>query len=97
MATIYYEQDADLGLLKEKRSQSSAMAPGPCPSPQPQGQRLRRAHRPVQGSKSWQVAENAVLTVKTVAEAAAEADINHEAGSRYWHNRPFTRNPSNHT
>ena len=76
MATIYYEQDADLGLLKGKKiaiigygSQGHAHALNLKDS----GCDVRIGL--YKGSKSWQVAEKAGLTVKTVAEAAAEADI----------------------
>ena len=76
MAVIYYEQDADLNLLKGKKiaiigygSQGHAHALN-----------LKDSGCDVRvglyvGSKSWDTAVNAGLVVKTVAEAAAEADM----------------------
>ncbi len=76
MATIYYDKDADLSVIKDKRiaiigygSQGHAHALN-----------LKDSGCDVQvglykGSKSWSVAEAAGLSVKTSAEAAAEADI----------------------
>lgn len=76
MATIYYDNDADLGLLREKRiavigygSQGHAHALN-----------LRDSGLDVrvglyEGSRSWPQAEADGLTVKTTAEAAAEADV----------------------
>jgi len=76
MATIYYEKDADLSLLKGKRiaiigygSQGHAHALNLKDS----GCDVRVGL--YQGSKSWREAEAAGLSVKLVAEAAAEADI----------------------
>ncbi|HUV93565.1 MAG TPA: ketol-acid reductoisomerase [Anaerolineae bacterium] len=76
MATIYYDKDADLSAIKDKRiaiigygSQGHAHALN-----------LRDSGCDVrvglyEGSKSWSAAEAAGLRVKTSAEAAAEADI----------------------
>ncbi len=76
MATIYYEKDADLDLLKGKKiavigygSQGHAHALN-----------LKESGCDVRvglyrGSKSWAQAEKAGLTVKEVGEAAAEADM----------------------
>jgi ketol-acid reductoisomerase len=76
MATIYYEKDADLGLLKGKKiaiigygSQGHAHALN-----------LKDSGCDVRvglyaGSPSWAVAEEAGLQVKSVADATAEADI----------------------
>ncbi len=76
MATIYYEKDADLSLLKGKKiaiigygSQGHAHALN-----------LKDSGFDVRiglysGSKSWKQAEAAGLAVKTTAEAAAEADV----------------------
>jgi len=76
MATIYYDQDADLSVIKDKRiaiigygSQGHAHALN-----------LKDSGCDVRvglyaGSKSWPVAEAAGLTVKESAAAAAEADI----------------------
>ena len=76
MATIYYEKDADLSLLNGKKiaiigygSQGHAHALN-----------LKESGCDVRvglyaGSKSWGEAEKAGLTVKPVADAAAEADI----------------------
>ena len=76
MATIYYEKDADLSALKGKRiaiigygSQGHAHALN-----------LKESGCDVRvglyrGSKSWAKAEQAGLTVKTVSEASAEADM----------------------
>ena len=76
MATIYYEQDADLSILDGKKiaiigygSQGHAHALNLKDS----GCDVRVGL--YQGSKSWSVAESAGLTVKLVADAAAEADI----------------------
>jgi ketol-acid reductoisomerase len=76
MATIYYEKDADLGALKGKAiaiigygSQGHAHALNLKDS----GCNVRVGLYP--GSKSWAAAEKAGLVVKTVAEAAAEADM----------------------
>ena len=76
MATIYYEKDADLALLKGKKiaiigygSQGHAHALNLKDS----GCNVRVGLYP--GSKSWGAAEKAGLTVKPVADAAAEADI----------------------
>lgn len=76
VAVIYYDQDADLSVLKGKKiaimgygSQGHAQA-----------QNLKDSGMDVivglrKGSKSWPAAEEAGLVVKTVSEAAAEADI----------------------
>ena len=76
MARMYYEADADLGLLDNKKiavmgygSQGHAHALN-----------LKESGCDVRvglykGSKSWPRAEAAGLTVKTVDEAAAEADV----------------------
>jgi ketol-acid reductoisomerase len=76
MATIYYEQDCDLGLLEAKKiaiigygSQGHAHALN-----------LKDSGCDVRvglyaGSRSWKQAEDAGLSVMTTAEAAAEADI----------------------
>lgn len=76
MATLYYEKDADLSRLKGRKiavigygSQGHAHALN-----------LRDSGMDVrvglyQGSRSWPKAEAEGLTVKTVAEAVAEADI----------------------
>jgi ketol-acid reductoisomerase len=76
MATIYYDKDADLAVLKGKKiaiigygSQGHAHALNLKDS----GCDVRVGL--YQGSRSWAVAEAAGLTVKTSAEAAAEADI----------------------
>ena len=76
MATIYYEKDADLSLLKGKKiavigygSQGHAHALNLKDS----GCDVRVGL--YKGSRSWKPAEEAGLTVKTSAEAAAEADI----------------------
>ncbi|MBC7315197.1 MAG: ketol-acid reductoisomerase [Chloroflexi bacterium] len=76
MATIYYDQDADLGLLAGKKiaiigygSQGHAHALNLKDS----GCDVRVGL--YKGSKSWEVAEKAGLTVKTTPEAVAEADI----------------------
>jgi ketol-acid reductoisomerase len=76
MATIYYDKDANLGLLKGKKiavigygSQGHAHALNLKDS----GCDVRVGL--YQGSKSWAQAETAGLKVKTVADAAAEADI----------------------
>jgi len=76
MATIYYEKDADLLLLKEKKiaiigygSQGHAHAL----NLKDNGCDVRVGL--YKGSKSWGEAEAAGLSVKLVAEAAAEADI----------------------
>lgn len=76
MATIYYDRDADLSLLQGKKiaiigygSQGHAHALNLKDS----GCDVRVGL--YQGSRSWAAAEEAGLTVKTTAEAAAEADI----------------------
>jgi len=76
MATIYYDKDADLGLLEGKKiaiigygSQGHAHALNLKDS----GCDVRVGL--YEGSKSWAKAEAAGLTVKLTAEAAAEADI----------------------
>lgn len=76
MATIYYEQDADLSLLDGKKiaiigygSQGHAHALNLKDS----GCDVRVGL--YKGSKSWEVAEKAGLAVKLVADAAAEADV----------------------
>ncbi len=76
MATIYYDKDADLSVIKDKRiaiigygSQGHAHALNLKDSGCDVRVGLYR------GSKSWSVAEAAGLRVKTSAEAAAEADI----------------------
>jgi ketol-acid reductoisomerase len=76
MATIYYEKDADLALLKGKKiaiigygSQGHAHALNLKDS----GCDVRVGL--YQGSKSWSQAEAAGLKVKLVPEAAAEADV----------------------
>ncbi|HSJ56864.1 MAG TPA: NAD(P)-binding domain-containing protein, partial [Anaerolineae bacterium] len=76
MATLYYDADADLGLLEGKKiavigygSQGHAHAlnlkDSGC-------QVVVGLH---DGSKSWQAAEDAGLTVKSAAGAAAWADV----------------------
>jgi len=76
MATIYYDKDADLSVISDKRiaiigygSQGHAHALNLKDS----GCDVRVGL--YQGSKSWSIAEAAGLTVKESAEAAAEADI----------------------
>ena len=76
MANIYYDKDADLGLLKGKKiavigygSQGHAHAL----NLQENGMDVRVGL--YEGSPSWPVAEQNGLTVKTTAEAAAESDI----------------------
>ncbi|NLG51137.1 MAG: ketol-acid reductoisomerase [Chloroflexi bacterium] len=76
MPTIYYEQDADLSLLDGKKiaiigygSQGHAHALNLKDS----GCDVRVGL--YKGSKSWAEAEKAGLTVKLVADAAAEADV----------------------
>ncbi|MHB1293728.1 MAG: ketol-acid reductoisomerase [Anaerolineae bacterium] len=76
MATIYYEKDTDLGLLKNKKiavvgygSQGHAHALNLKES----GCDVRVGLYP--GSKSWAAAESAGLVVKSVADACAEADM----------------------
>lgn len=76
MATIYYDRDADLSLLEGKKiaiigygSQGHAHALNLKDS----GCDVRVGL--YEGSRSWANAEAAGLTVKTTAEAAAEADI----------------------
>ena len=76
MATIYYDRDADLSVIEEKRiaiigygSQGHAHALNLKDS----GCDVRVGL--YKGSKSWGVAEAAGLRVKVSAEAAAEADI----------------------
>ncbi|MCP4357614.1 MAG: ketol-acid reductoisomerase [Chloroflexi bacterium] len=76
MANIYYDKDADLGLLKGKKiavlgygSQGHAHA-----------QNLKDSGADVrvglyESSKSWATAEADGLTVKTTANACAEADV----------------------
>lgn len=76
MTTIYYDKDADLGLLKGKRiaiigygSQGHAHAL----NLKDNGCDVRVGL--YKGSKSWEQAQKAGLVVKSVAEASAEADI----------------------
>ncbi|MCZ7569051.1 MAG: ketol-acid reductoisomerase [Ardenticatenaceae bacterium] len=76
MATIYYDKDADMSLLSGKKiavigygSQGHAHALNLRDS----GADVRVGLYP--GSKSWPKAEADGLTVKTVAEAAQEADV----------------------
>ncbi len=76
MATIYYEQDADLSIIQDKLvavlgygSQGHAHALNLRDS----GVDVRVGLR--EGSSSWAVAEEDGLTVKTTNEAAAEADV----------------------
>jgi ketol-acid reductoisomerase len=76
LANIYYNKDADLGLLKGKKiaivgygSQGHAHAL----NLQDSGMDVRVGL--YEGSQSWPQAEAAGLTVKTTADACAEADI----------------------
>ncbi|MHB1318566.1 MAG: ketol-acid reductoisomerase [Anaerolineae bacterium] len=76
MATIYYDRDADLALLKGKKiaiigygSQGHAHAL----NLKDNGCDVRVGL--YKGSRSWAVAEKAGLAVKTTAEACAESDI----------------------
>ncbi|NLT73348.1 MAG: ketol-acid reductoisomerase [Chloroflexi bacterium] len=76
MATIYYDKDADLGVLKGKKiaiigygSQGHAHALNLKDS----GCDVRVGL--YEGSRSWATAEKAGLAVKTTAEACAESDI----------------------
>ena len=75
-AKVYYDADADLGLLRDKKlavigygSQGHAHALNLKDS----GMDVRVGLR--KGSKSWSKAEEAGLSVKTVEDAAKEADI----------------------
>src|SRR5438132_8972186 len=75
-AKVYYDNDADLNILRGKKlavigygSQGHAHSLNLKDS----GMDVRVGLR--EGSKSWSKAEEAGLTVKTVAEAAKEADI----------------------
>lgn len=75
-AKVYYEKDADLGLLKQRKlavigygSQGHAHALNLKDS----GMDVRVGLR--KGSKSWAKAEEAGLKVRTVEEAAREADV----------------------
>jgi len=75
-AKVYYDNDADLNILRDKKiavigygSQGHAHALNLHDS----GMDVRVGLRP--GSKSWSKAEEAGLAVKTVDEAAKEADI----------------------
>ena len=49
---VYYEKDADLSLIKGKKSRSSAMAPRPCACAEPQRFRREGHGRPAQG---WRI------------------------------------------
>ncbi len=76
MANIYYDDDADLNLLKDKKiaiigfgSQGHAHAL----NLKDNGLDVRVGL--YEGSPSWQIAEEQGLEVKTTAEAAAESDI----------------------
>jgi len=76
MAVIYYDKDADLNLIKDKKiaiigygSQGHAHALNLKDS----GLNVVVGLR--EGSKSWKKAEEQGLTVKTIEEAAKEADI----------------------
>ncbi len=76
MAKIYYDQDVDPGLIRQKKvaiigfgSQGHAHALNLRDS----GVDVRVGLRP--GSKSWQKAEEQGLVVREVAEAAQEADV----------------------
>lgn len=76
MAKIYYDQDVDPGLIRQKKvaiigfgSQGHAHALNLRDS----GVDVRVGLRP--GSKSWQKAEEQGLAVREVAEAAQEADV----------------------
>jgi len=76
MAVIYYDKDADLNLIKDKKiaiigfgSQGHAHALNLKDS----GLNVIVGLR--EGSKSWKKAEEQGLTVKTIEEAAKEADI----------------------
>ncbi|WP_084667127.1 ketol-acid reductoisomerase [Thermanaeromonas toyohensis] len=76
MAVIYYDKDADLNVLKGKKI--AVMGYGS--QGHAQAQNLKDSGIDVvvglrKGSKSWAAAEEAGLTVKTVSEAAEEADI----------------------
>ena len=75
-AKVYYDNDADLSLLKGKKlavigygSQGHAHSL----NLQDSGLDVRVGLR--SGSKSWNKAEEAGLTVKSVEDAAKEADI----------------------
>ncbi|HHY42947.1 MAG TPA: ketol-acid reductoisomerase [Thermoanaerobacterales bacterium] len=76
MAKMYYDNDADLQLLKGKKVAIIGYGS------QGHGHALNLKDSGIdvvvglyKGSKSWQIAEQAGLEVKTVSEAAAEADI----------------------
>lgn len=76
MAVIYYDKDANLDLIKDKKiaiigfgSQGHAHALNLKDS----GLNVIVGLR--EGSKSWKKAEEQGLTVKTIEEAAKEADI----------------------
>jgi ketol-acid reductoisomerase len=76
MATLYYDKDADLDRMKMRKiavigygSQGHAHAL----NLQDSGMDVRVGLYP--GSRSWDKAEAAGLTVKTVADAAQEADV----------------------
>lgn len=76
MAKMYYDNDADLQLLEGKKVAIIGYGS------QGHGHALNLKESGIdvvvglyKGSKSWQIAEQAGLEVKTVSEAAAEADI----------------------
>lgn len=76
MAKMYYDNDADLQLLEGKTVAIIGYGS------QGHGHALNLKESGVnvvvglyEGSKSWEIAEKAGLVVKTVSEAAKEADI----------------------
>lgn len=76
MAKMYYDNDADLQLLEGKKVAIIGYGS------QGHGHALNLKESGIdvvvglyEGSKSWEVAENDGLQVKTVSEAAEEADI----------------------
>ncbi len=76
MANIYYDKDADLSLLEGKKIAVLGYgSQGHAHSLNLQDSGMDVVVGLYEGSKSWSKAEAAGLTVKTTAEACAEADV----------------------
>jgi ketol-acid reductoisomerase len=75
MATIYYDSDADLEIIRRKKVGAIGWLAGPCPRTEPEGQRRRSPGRPSPASRSRSRAEADGLTVGSVADVARWADV----------------------
>ena len=76
-AKIYYDNDADLGLLQGQDGRHHRLRqPGPRPRAEPEGHRLRRRHRPAtRARRAGPGREGTASRSCSVAEAAKAGDV----------------------